>query len=320
MHSMQKNSGRIHINDVGVRDGFQIEKTIIPSETKISVIDQLTATGLAKVEVTSFVHPKLVPNMTDAEVVLREIVRREGVLITAITPNIKGMERAIAVHTSGGRIDEMNLFMSASETHNMANVKRSTSESLADFMAMVPMAKAAGIKLNGCVSTSFGCPFEGRVDEARVMGFAEQYLEIGFDSLTFADTTGMANPTQVGRMMRDAKHRFPDVEITLHFHNTRGMGLANVLAGISEGITSFDSSIAGLGGCPFAPGATGNICTEDLVNMLDDMGIESGVDIDRLLAVAVTIPSIVGHEVPGQVMKAGKTMHLHEIPPQLYTA
>jgi hydroxymethylglutaryl-CoA lyase len=258
--------------------------------------------------------------MADAETVLKEIVRREGVMITAITPNIKGMERAIAVHSSGGRIDEMNLFMSASESHNLANIKRTTSQSLADFAVMVPMAKAAGIKLNGCVSTSFGCPFEGRVDEARVMGFAEQYLEIGFDGITFADTTGMANPTQVGRMMRDAKLRFPDAEITLHFHNTRGMGLANVLAGISVGVTSFDSSIAGLGGCPFAPGATGNICTEDLVNMLDDMGFESGVNLDRLLAVAVKIPAIVGHEVPGQVMKAGKTMHLHQIPEKLYTA
>jgi len=320
MPSTHKASGKVHINDVGVRDGFQIEKMIVPTETKISVIDQLTATGLAKVEATSFVHPKFVPNMADAETVLKEIVRREGVMITAITPNIKGMERAIAVHSSGGRIDEMNLFMSASESHNLANIKRTTSQSLADFAVMVPMAKAAGIKLNGCVSTSFGCPFEGRVDEARVMGFAEQYLEIGFDGITFADTTGMANPTQVGRMMRDAKLRFPDAEITLHFHNTRGMGLANVLAGISVGVTSFDSSIAGLGGCPFAPGATGNICTEDLVNMLDDMGFESGVNLDRLLAVAVKIPAIVGHEVPGQVMKAGKTMHLQQIPEKLYTA
>jgi len=320
MPSMNSTTGKIHVNDVGLRDGFQIEKEVIPTETKILLIDELTATGLAKVEVTSFVHPKFVPNMADAETVLRAIVRREGVLITAITPNIKGMERAIAVHTTGGRIDEINLFMSASETHNMANVKRTTSQSLADFAVMVPMAKAAGIRLNGCISTSFGCPFEGAVGGARVMGFAERYLEIGFDGITFADTTGMANPAQVGRMMRDAKNRFPDADITLHFHNTRGMGLANVIAGISAGITSFDSSIAGLGGCPFAPGATGNICTEDLVNMLDDMGFDSGVDIDRLLAVAVKIPAIVGHEVPGQVMKAGKTMHLHQIPEKLYTA
>ncbi len=310
---------RIQVNDVGVRDGFQIEKSIIPTETKISIIDQLTATGLAKVEATSFVHPKFVPNMADAETVLREIVRRDGVMITAITPNIKGMERAVKSHTSGGVIDEMNLFMSASETHNMANVKRTTAESLADFAVMVPMAKAVGIRLNGCVSTSFGCPFEGAIAEDRVMMFAERYLELGFDGITFADTTGMANPRQVERMMNVAAKKFVGAEVTLHFHNTRGMGLANVVAGIAAGVRRYDSSIAGLGGCPFAPGATGNICTEDLVNMLDDMGLTSGVDLDRLLAIAVKIPAIVGHDVPGQVMKAGKTMHLHAIPEKLYT-
>ena len=311
---------RIHINDVGVRDGFQIEKSLIPTETKIALIDQLTATGLAKLEATSFVHPKFVPNMADAETVLREIVRRDGVMITAITPNIKGMERAIKVHSDGGPIDEMNLFMSASEAHNMANVKRTTAQSLADFSIMVPMAKAAGIRMNGCVSTSFGCPFEGRVPEDRVMMFAERYLELGFDGITFADTTGMANPRQVERMMREARKRFPRAEITLHFHNTRGMGLANVVAGLAAGVTSYDSSIAGLGDCPFAPGATGNICTEDLVNMLDDMELTSGVNLDLLLAVAVKIPAVVGHEVPGQVVKAGKTMHLHAIPDKLYTS
>ena len=311
---------KIHINDVGVRDGFQIEKNIIPTETKIALIDQLSATGLAKVEATSFVHPKFVPNMADAETVLKTILRRPNVMITAITPNIKGMERAIACHTSGGKIDEMNLFMSASETHNRANVKRSTDQSLADFAVMIPMAKAVGIKMNGCVSTSFGCPFEGAVDEGRVMGFAEQYLALGFDGVTFADTTGMANPRQVERMMREAKRRFPNAEITLHFHNTRGMGLANVIAGLNAGVDSFDASIAGLGGCPFAPGATGNICTEDLVNMLNDMGLDTGVNLDALLAVAVKIPAVVGHEVPGQVAKAGKTMHLHPVPEKLYEA
>jgi hydroxymethylglutaryl-CoA lyase len=314
---------RIYINDVGVRDGFQIEKAFIPTETKIALIDQLSATGLAKIEATSFVHPKFVPNMADAETVLKEIARRDGVLITAITPNIKGMERAVACHESGGRIDEMNLFMSASETHNLANVKRSTEQSLADFAQMVPMAKSAGIRLNGCVSTSFGCPFEGAVSELRVLDLAEQFLELGFDGVTFADTTGMANPAQVERMMHEARRRLatrPAAEITLHFHNTRGMGLANVLAGIRAGIHSFDASIGGLGGCPFAPGATGNICTEDVVNMLADMGINTGVDLDMLLAVAVKIPGVVGHDVPGQVMKAGKTMHLHPIPEKLYAA
>jgi len=311
---------RIYINDVGVRDGFQIEKNFIPTETKIAFIDQLSKTGLAKIEATSFVHPKFVPNMADAETVLANIQRMAGVRYTALTPNIKGMDRAIACHQSGAAIDEMNLFMSASETHNMANVKRTTAQSLQDFAEMVPMAKRAGIRTNGTVSTSFGCPFEGVVSDARVMEIAEKYLAIGFDSLTFADTTGMANPRQVERMMRDAKQRFSDIEITLHFHNTRGMGLANVVAGIAAGVVHYDASIAGLGGCPFAPGATGNICTEDLVNMLQDMGLDTGIDLDKLLAAAVKIPAIVGHDVPGQVMKAGKTMHLHPVPEKLYTA
>ena len=311
---------RIYINDVGVRDGFQIEKSFIPTETKIAFIDQLSKTGLAKIEATSFVHPQFVPNMADAETVLANIQRVAGVRYTALTPNIKGMDRAIACHQSGAVIDEMNLFMSASETHNMANVKRTTAQSLQDFAEMVPMAKRVGIRTNGTVSTSFGCPFEGVVSEARVMEIAEKYLAIGFDSLTFADTTGMANPHQVERMMRDAKQRFPDTEVTLHFHNTRGMGLANVVAGIAAGVVHYDASIAGLGGCPFAPGATGNICTEDLVNMLQDMGLDTGIDLDKLLAAAVKIPAIVGHDVPGQVMKAGKTMHLHPVPEKLYTA
>jgi hydroxymethylglutaryl-CoA lyase len=311
---------RIFINDVGVRDGFQIEKNFIPTETKIAFIDQLSQTGLAKIEVTSFVHPKFVPNMADAETVLANIQRVADVTYSALTPNIKGMERAIACHQSGAAIDEMNLFMSATETHNMANVKRTTAQSLEDFAVMVPMAKAKGIRMNGTVSTSFGCPFEGAVSEARVMEIAEIYLEIGFDGLTFADTTGMANPRQVERMMREAVKRFPGTEITLHFHNTRGMGLANVVAGIAAGVVHYDASIAGLGGCPFAPGATGNICTEDLVNMLQDMGFDTGIDLDKLLAAAVKIPAIVGHDAPGQVMKAGKTMHLHPVPEKLYTA
>jgi hydroxymethylglutaryl-CoA lyase len=313
-------SDRIYINDVGVRDGFQIEKIFIPTETKIAFIDQLSKTGLAKIEATSFVHPKFVPNMADAETVLANIQRMPGVVYSALTPNIKGMERAIACHQSGAKIDEMNLFMSASETHNLANVKRTTAQSLEDFTVMVPMAKAVGIRMNGTVSTSFGCPFEGAVSEARVMEIAEKYLAIGFDGLTFADTTGMANPRQVERMMREATKRFSNTEITLHFHNTRGMGLANVVAGIAAGVMHYDASIAGLGGCPFAPGATGNICTEDLVNMLQDMDFDTGIDLEKLLAAAVKIPAIVGHDVPGQVMKAGKTMHLHPVPEKLYTA
>lgn len=310
---------RIYINDVAVRDGFQIEKNVIATETKVALIDALSATGIAKIETTSFVHPKLVPNMADAVDVLASIQRAKGVTYSVLVPNVKGMERAIETHLTRGRIDEINVFMSASETHNRANVNRGCDESFADFAVMIKMAKDAGIRMNGTVSTSFGCPFEGHVPEERVLGFARRYLGLGFDGVTLADTTGMANPAQVERLARAAVVQCKGAELTLHFHNTRSMGLANVVAGIRAGIFSYDGSLAGLGGCPFAPGATGNICTEDMVNMLEDMDYDTGVDLDLLLAAAVKMPAIVGHEVPGQVMRAGKTMHLHPVPQKLYT-
>ena len=310
---------RIFINDVAVRDGFQIEKTFIPTETKIALIDALSETGLRKIEVTSFVHPKLVPNMADAAEVLAHIHRQPEVVYTVLVPNVKGMERAVEVHATRGRIDEVNVFVSVSETHNRANVNRSTDESFADFARMMEMARAAGLRMNGSLSTSFGCPFEGHVPEDRVLAFAERYAALGFHGINIADTTGMANPAQVRRLCTEAVKRLPGIEITLHFHNTRGMGLANVVAGIEAGVASYDGSLGGLGGCPFAPGATGNICTEDMVNMLEDMGYDTGVDLDKLLAAAVKMPAIVGHDVPGQVMRAGKTLHLHPVPDKLYT-
>ncbi|MBL8513822.1 MAG: hydroxymethylglutaryl-CoA lyase, partial [Betaproteobacteria bacterium] len=295
------------------------EKTLIATETKVALIDALSDTGLAKIETTSFVHPKLVPNMADAAEVLSNIRRVPGVKYTVLVPNLKGMERAIATHRAGGPIDEINVVMSVSETHNRANINRTCEESFTDFAVMIGIAKEAGIRMNGTLSTTFGCPFEGHVPEERVLMFAKRYAALGFDGITLADTTGMANPAQVHRIAREAVTRLPSIEFTLHFHNTRGMGLANVVAGIDAGILSYDGSLAGLGGCPFAPGATGNICTEDMVNMLEDMGYDTGVELDKLLAVAVKMPAIVGHEVPGQVMRAGKTMHLHPVPEKLYT-
>ena len=309
---------RIYINDVAVRDGFQIEKNIISTETKIALIDALSQTGIAKIETTSFVHPKLVPNMADAVDVLANIKRAADVTYSVLVPNLKGMERAVATHNAQGKIDEINVVMSASETHNRANVNRTCDESFADFAVMVKMAKEVGIRINGSISTSFGCPFEGYVAEERVLGFAQRFADLGFDGVSLADTTGMANPAQVERLSATAVKRFPGMEFTLHFHNTRGMGLANVVAGIRAGIVHYDGSLAGLGGCPFAPGATGNICTEDMVNMLEDMGFDTGVDLDMLLNAAVKMPAIVGHDVAGQVMRAGKTMHLHAVPDKLY--
>ena len=310
---------RIYINDVAVRDGFQIEKTVIPTETKIALIDALSDTGLHKIEVTSFVHPKLVPNMADAAEVLAHIRREPGVVYTVLVPNLKGMERAVETHATRGRIDEVNVFVSVSETHNRANVNRSTDESFADFARMMDLAKAAGLRMNGSLSTSFGCPFEGHVPEERVLAFAERYAEMGFHGINIADTTGMANPAQVRRLCTEAVKRLPGIEITLHFHNTRGMGLANVVAGIEAGVKSYDGSLAGLGGCPFAPGATGNICTEDMVNMLEDMGHDTGVDLGRLIACARRVPALVGHDTPGQVMKAGPSLALHPLPAHMTT-
>ena len=300
---------RVYVQEVAVRDGFQIEPRFVPTAEKIALVDALSGTGLAKIEVTSFVSPKSVPNLRDAEEVMRGITRRPGVLYTALVPNLRGAERAIAAG-----VDELNLVMSASESHNRANLNRSAAQSLEGFAAILKGVRSARTGVNGSISCSFGCPFEGDVPEERVLGFAEAYLELGIRGLTLADTTGMAHPRQVARLTEKVKRRFSQAELTLHFHNTRGMGLANVLAALDAGGDRFDASLGGLGGCPFAPGATGNICTEDLVHMLAAMGYETGVDLDELLAVARRLPAIVGHEVPGQVAKAGKITDLHRLP------
>src|SRR4051812_42036123 len=310
---------RLYINDVAVRDGFQIEKVFVPTGTKIEVINQLARTGLHKIEATSFVSPKAVPALADANEVLAGIERVPGVVYVALVPNIRGVQNAAATRR---KPDEVNGVVSASETHNRANINRTHEESLAELPTMVKVAHEAGMKITMSLSTTFGCPFEGRVSEDVVMQFVERFRQLGFDGISLADTTGMANPKQVRDLTRRVLDAFPppnDTYYTLHFHNTRGMGLANVVAGIEAGVRSFDGSVSGLGGCPFAPGATGNICTEDMVNMLEDMGYDTRVDLARLLAVARRIPAIVGHETPGQVMKAGQTLELHDPPASLRT-
>src|SRR5512132_1757856 len=293
---------RLYINDVAVRDGFQIEKAFIPTATKVEVINQLARTGLHKIEVTSFVSPKAVPALADANEVLAGIDRVPGVIYVALVPNIRGVQNAAAAPR---KPDEVNGVVSASETHNRANINRTHAESLAELPTMVKVARDAGMKITMSLSTTFGCPFEGRVHEDVVFEFVERFREAGFDGISLADTTGMANPRQVRELTARVVERFPPPDeafYTLHFHNTRGMGLANVVAGLEAGVRSFDGSVSGLGGCPFAPGATGNICTEDMVNMLEDMGYDTRVDLAKLLAVARRIPAVVGHETPGQVM------------------
>jgi hydroxymethylglutaryl-CoA lyase len=305
---------RLYINDVAVRDGFQIEKAFVPTATKIEVINQLSRTGLHKIEVTSFVSPKAVPALADANEVLAGIDRVPGVIYVALVPNVRGVQNAVA---AGKKPDEVNGVMSASETHNRANINRTHEQSLQELPTMVKVAHEAGLKISMSLSTTFGCPFEGHVHEDVVLDFVERFRELGFDAISLADTTGMANPRQVAELTRKVLERFPppdETYYTLHFHNTRGMGLANVVAGIEAGVRSFDGSVSGLGGCPFAPGATGNICTEDMVNMLEDMGYDTRVDLAKLLAVARRIPAVVGHDVPGQVMKAGQTLELHDPP------
>jgi hydroxymethylglutaryl-CoA lyase len=310
---------RLYINDVAVRDGFQIEKAFVPTATKVELINQLSRTGLHKIEVTSFVSPKAVPALADANEVLAAIDRVPGVVYVALVPNVRGVQNAIA---TAKKPDEVNGVISASETHNRANINRTHEQSLAELPTMIKAAHQAGLKITMSLSTTFGCPFEGHVHEDVVMDFVERFIDAGIDGISLADTTGMANPRQVRDLTVRVLNKFPpphETFYTLHFHNTRGMGLANVIAGIEAGVRSFDGSVSGLGGCPFAPGATGNICTEDMVNMLEDMGFDTRVDLAKLLAVARRIPVVVGHDVPGQVMKAGQTLELHDPPEFLRT-
>lgn len=294
-------SKRVYIQEVATRDGFQIESRFIPTADKIALIDQLSATGLAKIEVTSFTSPKAIPNLRDAEEVIRGIRRVPGVVYTVLVPNEKGCERALACG-----VDEINLVMSASDTHGLANLRMTPEQSLAQFRAIIEATRGADVAINASLSTTFGCPFEGAVPEARVLALIQELLEIGVHGITLCDTTGMADPAQVERLCGEALRRWPEAVFTAHFHNTRGMGLANALAALNAGIDRFDASLGGLGGCPYAPGASGNICTEDLVHMFARMGLDTGVDLDHLLAVAGALPDLVGHEVPGAILRAGK--------------
>ncbi len=291
---------RLYIQDVATRDGFQIEPAFVPTEDKIALIDRLSETGLAKIEVTSFTSPKAIPNLRDAEEVMRGIRRVPGVEYTVLVPNVKGCERALACE-----VDEINLVMSASDTHGLANLRMTPEQSLEQFKAIIEVTRGSPVFVNASLSTAFGCPFEGEVPPARVMALVQQLLDIGVQGVTLCDTTGMADPAQVERLCRDALRRWPEAVFTAHFHNTRGMGLANALAALNAGIDRFDASLGGLGGCPYAPGASGNICTEDLVHMFQRMGLDTGVDLDRLLQCAADLPQLVGHDVPGAVLKAG---------------
>lgn len=299
---------RIHVQEVAPRDGFQIEPKFIPTEAKIALINELGKTGLAAIEVTSFTSPKAILALRDAEDVMRGIARAPGVAYAALVPNLRGAERAL---TAG--VDEMNLVISVSETHNLANLRMTREQSCAQLCDVI-RAVAGRTSVNASLSTCFGCPMEGAVPEEEVWRWTTRLLEAGASGISLADTTGMAHPAQVARLVEACRRRWPAVRLTLHLHNTRGLGLANVLAALGAGADRFDASLGGLGGCPYAPGATGNVCTGDLVHMLEAMGYQTGVDLDRLLACARSLPGLVGHDVPGQVAKAGRIDDLHPAP------
>ncbi len=306
---------RVFIHDVAPRDGLQSEPRFLPTADKIALINALSATGIDKIEITSFVSPKYVPNLADAAEVAAGIARNGDVTYVALTPNLKGARAAI-----DAGLDEINVVLSASETHNAENMRMSVRQSLAGFAEIAPQAKAAQVTVNGTIATAFGCPFEGAVAPARVIELVERYLALGFDGVTLADTTGMANPRQVRDMVATVLTLLRPSGLTLHFHDTRGMGFANVLAALDAGALHFDASLGGVGGCPFAPGATGNVCTEDLVHMLGEMGIETGVDLTALVLLSRTLEEQFGHEVPGRIIKAGRSCDLHAAPERLVAA
>lgn len=299
---------RIYFNDVVTRDGFQIEPNFIPTEDKVRLINELSECGFAKIEATSFTSPKAIPMLRDAEEVMGKITRVPGVEYTVLVPNLRGAERALE-----SRADEFNLVMSTSETHNLANLRMTREKSFAGLAEVIQFVDGR-TPINVSLSTSFGCPMEGDVAQNVVEEFAQRFADLGVRGLTICDTTGMANPAQVTKMSEVLQKRFPNTQITMHFHNTRGMGLANVLAAVQSGITRFDGSLGGLGGCPYAPGASGNISSEDAIHMLDAMGYDTGMNIPRLLDLARELPTIVGHSVPGQVAKAGRSCDLHQAP------
>ena len=293
---------KVRIREVGPRDGFQNEPETIPTAEKIRLIDQLSATGLKRLEVTSFVRPEVIPQLSDAEQVLAGVQRREGVAFSVLIPNERGLERALALRE---RFDEINVFVSASETHNRKNVNRSIEESLEGLERTLATAREAGLRCEGVISTSFGCPYEGEVPPERVFEIAERLAAAGCEEIGFGDTTGMANPRQVGEFFAAARERLGGVELTAHFHNTRGQGLANVLAALERGVESFESSFGELGGCPVPPGATGNIASEDLVSMLHEMGVETGVDLPALVAASRAAQEILGRPLGSHVLTAG---------------
>ncbi|WP_019652007.1 hydroxymethylglutaryl-CoA lyase [Variovorax atrisoli] len=303
------NGTRLFINEVATRDGFQMESRFIPTEDKIALIDRLGGLGYAKIEVTSFTSAKAIPALRDGEEVMNRIARRPGVVYTALVPNVRGAQRALE-----SRIDEFNIVMSASETHNLANLRMTREQSFAQLADVIGLAKHASVPVNVSLSCVFGCPMEGEVPLAAVRGWIDRFAALDVQGITLCDTTGMAYPTQVGEICEAVMASHPALEWTAHFHNTRGMGLVNTVAAVEAGMRRLDMSLGGIGGCPYAPGATGNVATEDVVHMLQCMGYDTGMDLAGLVGTAVALEALLQHDLPAQVSRAGHRLTRHAPP------
>jgi hydroxymethylglutaryl-CoA lyase len=290
---------RISLREVGPRDGLQNEDPV-PTDAKVALIDSLSKTGVQRIEAVSYVRPSAIPQMADADEVWQQTTKNENVRYSALVPNLKGAIRAL-----DGGFTELEAVVSASETHNRKNVNRSTEQSLDEIAEIIALAHDRGATVQVIVSTAWGCPYEGDVPVARTVQVATRAIRDGADSSSFGDTTGMATPARVERLVGEFRSAHPEQSLNLHFHNTRGTGLANVLTALQMGVTDFDASVGGLGGCPYAPGATGNIATEELVHMVEDMGVATGIDLEAMIDAAAEAERIVGRTLPSQVLRAG---------------
>jgi hydroxymethylglutaryl-CoA lyase len=289
----------VSIREVGPRDGLQNEDPV-PTDDKVALLDLLSGTGLSRIEAVSFVHPKAIPQMADADEVWARAEKNPAVRYSALVPNLRGAQRALAAGFA-----EIEVVVSASDTHNRHNVNRSTAESLDDIATLVDLIRGAGRIAEVIIATSFGCPYEGDVDPDKVAAIVDRVVVDGAHRVSFGDTTGMATPPRVLAVLDRVRARHPDLPLLLHFHNTRGVALANILTALQFGVTDFDASVGGLGGCPYAPGASGNVATEEVVHLLHDMGVETGIDLQKLLAAAREAERIVGRELPSGVLRAG---------------
>ncbi|WP_129732075.1 hydroxymethylglutaryl-CoA lyase [Ectobacillus funiculus] len=300
---------KVTICEVAPRDGFQAEMEWIPTEQKIRIIRELAKTGIQSMEITSFVHPRAIPQLKDAEEVVKSVQDLTNIKFRALVPNVKGTQRAI-----DAGIKKLKLMLSATDSHSLSNANCLVEEAQNGFYPIIELAEKHGVKVGGSISVAFGCPYEGKLPVERIAAIVERYTTMGIDEISLADTTGMANPKQVYDMLGQLKAGFPSMTFSMHLHNTRGMALANVIAALQQGVVHFDSSIAGLGGCPYAPGATGNIATEDVVHALEEMGVGTGIDLTALIDVAKDVKQTIGHDGGSYMLQAGPCSQLHVKP------